>query len=305
MSERITPASEINKLGLTLRQSGALPAGEAFVEYLESLERDTNRETLKTGFVDLDKILGGLRPEELIIIAARPGFGKTNLALQIARNVAVEQGQAVGYLSLETSTGEQIVNLMRLETGMDHQRLKSYFNSKICPKEREVQKVSGAGKTFAKAPLYFDDSDHDLPSLHEKMQAMVKDYGVKLIVIDSVQDLIKNSYLWNKMDIMHCLRLIAKELGITVILLSTVSHQVEFRRNHVPGLGDLEGLEISPHVVIFLYHEAWYNRETERTGVVDAYVRKNKNGPTGQVSLLFQESIGKFFDFAPYREDAR
>jgi replicative DNA helicase len=281
--------------------------------YLEQLEQFQEGERLRygvpTGFIDLDKLTGGLQRSDLVILAARPSMGKTSLALNIAANAALKYRATVGMFSLEMSKAQLAARLLSTESGVDSSRLRSRSGRL---NETESHKLFRALDVLSDAPIYVDDSPGlsimDLRLKARRLHADV-DEGLHLIIVDYLQLIEGSRARENRVqeisEISRALKSLARELHVPVLALSQLSRAVETRTPHIPMLSDLResgSIEQDADVVMFIYREDLYNKETEKKGIAEIHLAKHRNGPVGQVSLLFNERYTKFVDLEPFRE---
>ncbi|HZU05836.1 MAG TPA: replicative DNA helicase [Chloroflexota bacterium] len=269
-------------------------------QLLLAADVDRLQRGIPTDFKDLDKLLGGLQRSDLIIVAARPSMGKSSFALCLARNAAVRFGAKVGIFSLEMSQLQLAQRLLFSESGVDSSRLRQ---ANLSPAER--RKLAEALSVLAAAPIYLDDTPNiPLGELRAKARRLHHEVGLDLLVIDYLQ-LIQAGGRENRVqeisEISRSLKALARELNIPVVALSQLSRAVESRSPHIPLLSDLResgSLEQDADVVLFIYREEVYDRDTENKGIAEIHVAKHRNGPTGQVSLLWLEKLTKFVDLS-------
>jgi replicative DNA helicase len=269
-------------------------------QLLLAADVDRLQRGIPTDFKDLDKLLGGLQRSDLIIVAARPSMGKSSFALCLARNAAVRFGAKVGIFSLEMSQLQLAQRLLFSESGVDSSRLRQ---ANLSPAER--RKLAEALSVLAAAPIYLDDTPNiPLGELRAKARRLHHEVGLDLLVIDYLQ-LIQVGGRENRVqeisEISRSLKALARELNVPVVALSQLSRAVESRSPHIPLLSDLResgSLEQDADVVLFIYREEVYDRDTENKGIAEIHVAKHRNGPTGQVSLLWLEKLTKFVDLS-------
>ncbi len=263
-----------------------------------------------TGFHDLDKILGGLHRSDMIILAARPSLGKTSLALNIARNAALDHGARVALFSLEMSKMELAYRFLSCESGIDTQRLRLDQLS-----ERQRERIVETMGVLSEAPIYIDDSpflrDSDMRS---KARRLHSEKGLDLIILDYMQLMRSSRHTDNRVvemsDISHCMKEIARELDVPVLAVSQLSRAVEARHPHTPMLSDLResgSIEQDADVVLFIYREDVYFTEEDWNskfpdkpyprGLAELIVAKHRNGPVGRVQLFFRDRMAKFENF--------
>ena len=259
---------------------------------------------MPTGFADIDKLLGGLQRSDMVILAARPSVGKTSLALSFAHNAAKKFGQRVAFFSLEMSNEQVVQRLISAETGIDSQRLR---RGEIADDEwgRFMKATSDLAET-----LFFIDDTPGISALELRTKArrLHAEVGLDLIIVDYLQ-LMRGDYRSeNRVQeisaISRALKALARELNVPVLALSQLSRGVESRTDKRPILSDLResgAIEQDADVVMFIYRDEMYNENTERQNIADIIVAKHRNGPTGSVSLYFQEGAGP----VPRGRDAR
>ncbi len=254
-----------------------------------------------TGFPDIDDTLAGLQKGNLIILAARPGMGKTALALNIAQNVAVKNNLPIGFFSLEMSKEELIDRLLVAQGDIDAWRLKTGRLS-----EDDFTKLSDAMGELAEAPLYIDDTPAmSILEMRTKARRLKVEHGLKLIIVDYLQ-LAKAGRKWDSRvqevsEISQGLKNLARELKVPVLSLSQLSRAIEKRGSSKPKLADLResgALEQDADVVMFLYRKDKENLEN-----VNLSIAKHRNGPLGIINLYFRGDRIKFFPGSGRKED--
>ena len=251
-----------------------------------------------TGYIDLDKITSGFQDSDLIIIAARPGMGKTSFALSIARNAAMIEKLPVAVFSLEMSKEQIAQRLMCSESRIDLHRLRSGNL-----RDDEWVKLAGAIESLAECNLYIDDAAFmTIMDLRSRARMLASSYGIKLLIVDYLQLLQSGTnYRENRVlevtDISRNLKSIAKELKIPVIAVSQLSREVEKREKKRPQLADLResgAIEQDADLVMFIYREDYYNKEIKDQVFTEIDIAKHRNGPTGTVKLKFIEEYTLF-----------
>lgn len=275
-------------------------------EHIGSLSQRKELVTgVATGFAGLDSMTSGLQPADLIIVAARPGCGKTSLALNIAQYAAVAGGKRVGVFSLEMGGRQLVTRLLCGEARVDSHNVRSGRLS-----ERDWQALAGALSRLGKAPIFVDDTPGiSVMELRSKARRLKAEHGLDLLVIDYLQLMSGRSSNRQRFEtrekeiaaISRSLKGLAKELDIPVVALSQLSRKPEDRRgNHRPRLSDLResgSLEQDADVVLFIYRQDMYKKPEdleEESGIVDIIIGKQRNGPTGVVKLVFIEKWTKF-----------
>lgn len=251
-----------------------------------------------TGFYDLDQMTSGLQKSDLIILAARPSMGKTAFALNLAQNVALRGNKAVAIFSLEMPKSQLVKRMLCSEAEVDTQRISS---GHMQPKDWE--KLTSAMDSFSDAPIYIDDTGSvsvlDIRAKCRRLAMEEKNLG--LIVIDYLQLMEGGSSDDRNQQISAIsrgLKTLARELEVPIIALSQLSRAVESRSDKRPMLSDLRdsgAIEQDADIVMFIYRDEYYNKEeTENRGKAELVIAKHRNGPVGNVELLFQASITKF-----------
>jgi replicative DNA helicase len=280
---------------------------EVLGEYMEQLEAlqegDATRYGIPTGYADLDKLLGGFQRTDLIILAARTSVGKTSFALNLAVNAAVKHHATVAVFSLEMSAEQLASRLLSMESGVDSPRIRSAHLN-----EQESRKLDAAMNHLAKAPVWVDDTPSiPIMELRSKARRLAAEHDLDMIIVDYLQLVASDggeSRVQELGQISRALKALARELRVPVLALSQLSRAVEQRTPHIPQLSDLResgALEQDADVVLFIYRDEKYNPDTDKKGVADIIVAKHRNGPTGQVQLLFLERTTKFLDLEVFR----
>lgn len=276
-----------------------------YMERLSSLsERQGALVGVPTGFSDLDRILGGLQRSDLIILAARPAVGKTSFALSLAYNTALQSKSIVGIFSLEMSSEQLVQRLISMDAQIDQQRLRT---GDLYDEDWNVLETSMA--SLSSASILIDDTAGiSVSQLGSKARQWMSEYGgLDLLIVDYLQLMqppASERRAENRVQVVdemsRQLKVLARELNIPIIALSQLSRAVESRQSKVPMLSDLResgGLEQNADVVLFIYRDEVYNPNTERPGLADIIISKHRNGPTGEVCLLFNRSQTRFQDF--------
>ncbi len=256
----------------------------------------------QTGFRDLDAIISGFQPSNLIILAARPSMGKTAFALNIARNVAVDQHKGVAIFSLEMSKMEVVNRMMCSEARVDNWRVK---RGMLQP--NEWSRLAAACTPLHTAPVFVDDSASlnlmEIRAKARRLRAKEKDLG--LIVLDYLQLMMGDIGAENRQQeisrISRGLKMLARELEVPVLALSQLSRQVEQRAGNKPVLSDLResgAIEQDADVVLFIYRDELYNRDSPDKGTAEIIVGKQRNGPIGECKMAFAQNYTRFADLA-------
>lgn len=260
---------------------------------LDEIQRNAGKlRGVPTGFRDLDNKLAGLQESNLIILAARPGIGKTSFALNIAQHAAVTAGVPVGFFSLEMSQEELVDRLLVTQADIDAWKLKTGRLD-----ERDYDKLSHAMGQLAEAPLFIDDTPGaSLSEIRTKARRLQAEHGLKLIIVDYLQLIQVKNYVDNRVqqvsEISQGLKNLARELKVPVLALSQLNRSVESRGIKRPELADLResgAIEQDADVVMFLYREDQDNLE-----MVKLDIKKHRNGPTGEIDLIFRPDRVRF-----------
>ena len=268
-----------------------------FYEQVEKLFIERHPVGLPTGFTDLDRLLGGFQPGDLIILAARPSMGKTAFSLSITENVALQQNARVAFFSLEMSADQLVQRLVSSQTGINAQKLR------VGPiTEEDLQRVSMAVDTLRNTRIFIDETPAISPiELRTKARRVASEHGLDLIVVDYLQLMRGVGRTENRVQeisqISRSLKALARELRVPVLALSQLSRQVESRHDKRPMLSDLResgSIEQDADVVMFIYRDEVYNKETDKPNIAEIIVAKHRNGPTGVVELRFVRENAKF-----------
>jgi replicative DNA helicase len=243
---------------------------------------------LSTGFIELDKITSGIKPGDLIVVASRPGMGKTAFALSIAGHVALQLKKPVAIFSMECEGAELARRLMVSVGGLNDQSL-------LCGslKEDDWSKLGDAINKLTDAPIYIDDillNDYsDIRSRSQRLIDDVPDLG--MIIFDYLQLMGGRTKL---LAIVQELKQLAKDLNVPIIVLYQLDRRLEARKDKRPLLSDLSSIEKMADLVIFIYREELYSQDLQVKGKAELIVAKNCNGGIGVVSLFFEEGCQRF-----------
>jgi replicative DNA helicase len=293
------------------RRGGLVSVADLLDQYYERIEEiQADREAmvgLSSGFKDLDRTLGGMQPSDLIIVAGRPGMGKTSWLTSVASNVAAGAGKTVALFSLEMSGDQVVQRLISAETGISTHKLRA---GDITFQETEL--VMRAIGRLAPMPLYIDDTPGISPfELRTKVRRLAAERGVDLVIVDYLQLMQTSNRSENRVQeisqISRSLKGLAREVRVPVIAASQLSRAVESRADKRPQLSDLResgSIEQDADMVLFLYRDVVYNEDTEKKNVAELLISKHRHGPTGVVELLFIPHETRFRDLATAREPA-
>ena len=277
------------------------PIDEVLQSTLSNIETwyETKRAVtgLATGLRDLDNILTGFHESELLILAARPGMGKTALALNMMNNIALrEPSKAVLFFSLEMPAHQLGLRLLCIQAMVDSQRVRTGHIS-----SDELKKLYDAKSNLSRTKIYIDDTPAvTIMEIRAKARRLKQKMDLSMIVIDYLQ-LISSSSKADRQqqvsEISRFLKLLARELSIPVLALSQLNRAVEQRTSAIPNLSDLResgAIEQDADVVMFIYQEQKVKKDSERKGVADVIIAKQRNGPVGTVHLKYWEQFTKF-----------
>ncbi|EOS42387.1 replicative DNA helicase [Lachnospiraceae bacterium JLR.KK009] len=280
-----------------------VPIKQIVINALEKIEQASktkgNVTGIATGFMDLDYRTSGLQPSDLVLVAARPSMGKTAFVLNIAQYVAFHSGLCTAIFSLEMSK-EQLVNrLFSLESRVDAQLLRS---GSLADSDWE-KLIEGAG-TIGRSNLIIDDTPGiSISELRSKCRKYKLEHDLKLIIIDYLQLMSgsgrskSDSRQQEISDISRSLKGLARELNVPVVALSQLSRQVEQRPDHRPMLSDLResgAIEQDADVVMFIYRDDYYNKDTPDKNIAEIIIAKQRNGPIGTINLVWLPQYTKF-----------
>lgn len=275
---------------------------EEFAEIHENPEYG-KQGAIYTGFKSIDGKLGGMKPGDMVIVAARPSMGKTAVTLNFCLNVA-EAGKNVAIFSLEMSKEQLTDRMIAATMGVDSWKL-----HKGELQDEEFAKMGDALESLSRANIYIDDSPGgNLMEIKSKARRLKMESGLDMVVIDYLQ-LMGGGNPANRVqeisEISRGIKALARELQVPIIALSQLSRAVESRTTKEPILSDLResgSIEQDADVVMMLYREDYYDEFTEKKGITNVFIRKNRNGPVGQADLKFEKRFQKFYDVENNRE---
>lgn len=253
-----------------------------------------------TGFKDLDSYLSGLQPSDFVLVAARPSMGKTAFVLNVAENVAIKQGITTAVFSLEMSNVQLVNRMLSLESSVDADKLRKVLDS------NDWGKLIEGADGIAKSKLIIDDTPGiTISELRSKCRKYKMENNLGLIIIDYLQLMSGNGRTESRQqeisDISRSLKALARELDVPVVTLSQLSRAVEQRPDHRPMLSDLResgAIEQDADVVMFLYRDDYYNKDTELKGIAEIIIAKQRNGPIGTVKMAWIPEQTRFADLA-------
>ncbi len=275
------------------------------MENVRTIERLSQKKQtvtgLPTGFIELDKLTSGLQPSDLIIVAGRPSMGKTAFCLNIAQHAALSDGgnAPVGIFSMEMSKEQIVMRLLSSESEVEFSKLRTGTLS-----HAEWPKLAEAAGTLYKAPIFIDDSPAlGVLDLRARARRLKKEHDLGLLVIDYLQLMRGRSNTGSDRreqeisEISRFLKALAKELNIPVVAISQLNRMVEQRDNKRPRLSDLResgAIEQDADVIMFIYRDEVYNKESNLKGVAEIIIGKQRNGPTGEVQVTFLDKYTAF-----------
>ncbi|MGE5392171.1 MAG: replicative DNA helicase [Candidatus Saccharibacteria bacterium] len=281
---------------------------------IDELHREKGKlRGVPTGFTDLDSKLGGLQKSDLIILAARPSMGKTSLALDMVRQVAMNDKRAVAVFSLEMSKDQLVDRLLSAEADVDLWKMRTGKLSDMGP-DNDFERIGHALGRLSEAQIFIDDSGSlNIMELRTKARRLQTEHDLDLIVVDYLQ-LMQGHSTDNRVqevsEISRSLKLLAKELDVPVLALSQLSRAVEQRGGDKrPQLSDLResgSIEQDADVVMFIYRDEMYTgADSKKPHIAEILIKKHRNGPTGDVELFFDGEKTSFKNLAktPSAED--
>ena len=298
-----------------LRNSGEfVPISEVVMNALNKIEMASKMQGtvtgLATGFTDLDYRTAGFQPSDLILIAARPSMGKTAFVLNIAQYMAFHQDKTVAVFSLEMSKGQLVNRLMSMESHVDSQHIRT-GNMTDMDWENLIESADLIGRSH----LIIDDTPGiSIQELQSKCRKYKMEHNLHIIMIDYLQLMSgsgkrsSESRQQEVSEISRALKALARELNVPVVALSQLSRAVESRPDHRPMMSDLResgAIEQDADMVMFIYRDDYYNKDTDRKGVSEIIIAKQRNGPIGTVELAWLPEFTKFANLEPSRRSAQ
>ena len=294
-------------------QSGFVQLQDLLTKSYENIETLYQRKEsitgISTGFVELDRLTSGFQPADLIIVAARPGLGKTSLVVNIAQYSAIQNSKVVGIFSLEMAAQQLVTRMLCAEARVDSHKVRSGYLSK-----EDWNRLAKTMSKLARAQVFVDDTPGiSIVEMRSKARRLKAEHGLDLLIVDYLQLMAGTStgtrirYENRQQEISsitRSLKIMAKELQVPLIAVSQLSRAPEQRRgDHRPQLSDLResgSIEQDADLVLFIYREDLYKKEEdlEEQGVVQLIIGKQRNGPTGVVKLAFIEQWTKFENLA-------
>ncbi len=270
-------------------------------------ERHQNQQAvtgLATGFTQFDEMTAGLQKGDLVVVAGRPSMGKTTLALNIAENAALNPArpQPTAIFSMEMSTDQLALRMISSLGRVNQAHLRNgRFGDEDWPR------INGAIQMMSEAPMYIDDTPSLTPTeIRARSRRLKREHGLDLIVVDYLQLMqvagTKENRATEISEISRSLKALAKELDVPVIALSQLNRSVEQRTEKKPMMSDLResgAIEQDADLIIFIYREEVYDKDTPRKGIADIHIAKQRNGPVGEFPLTFLGQFTKFENYVP------
>ncbi len=286
------------------------PIQTVLSEYMDRVsdmsQRDAGSYGVLTDFIDLDRLLGGLQPSDLLIIAGRPGQGKTSFLMSIARNAAGGHRKHVAIFSMEMSNEQIAQRLISQETGIDSQRLRLGQLE-----DNEWSLFAEAVESFSQTRIFLDDTPAISPTqMRAKCRRLHMEHGLDLVIVDYLQlmrgDRQNDNRVQEVSAISRNLKVLARELNVPVLAAAQLSRAVEQRAIKRPVLSDLResgSLEQDADIVMFIYRPELDDPDTIKKNVTEIIIAKHRNGPVGSVELVFREKLAKFENAATQHVD--
>jgi replicative DNA helicase len=272
---------------------------EVYKQVEEVSHRKSPVTGIETGFTELDKMSAGLHAADLIIVAARPGLGKTSLCLNIAQHAAIKRGQIIGIFSLEMSREQLVKRLLCAEAEVDSHKVNTGYLNK-----EDWSRLGRAAAELSQTKIFIDDSAGiSIVEMRSKARRLKHEHGLDLLIVDYLQLMSGATQRYENRtqeisQISRGLKALAKELSVPVVAISQLNRAVESRgRDHRPQLSDLResgSIEQDADLVLFIYREELQNPTEENSGIAEIIVGKQRNGPTGKFELAFIKQFTKF-----------
>ncbi len=259
-----------------------------------------------TGFIDLDRLLMGLQPSDLLIIAGRPSQGKTSFLMSVAKNAAQLNKKHVAIFSMEMSNEQLVQRLLSQETGINSQKMRAGQLE-----QNEWDLFAQAIEVLGDTKVFLDDTPAISPTqMRAKCRRLHMEFGLDLVVVDYLQlmqgDTRNDNRVQEVSHISRSLKVLARELNVPVLAAAQLSRAVEQRADKRPVLSDLResgSLEQDADIVMFIYRPEFYEQDSLKKNVAEIMVSKHRNGPTGIVELVFRENLAKFENAATKHVD--
>jgi replicative DNA helicase len=277
------------------------PIKKVLSDYYDNIEQLSRRGDefygVPTGFTDLDKLLSGMQPSDLLIIAGRPAQGKTSFLMSIAKHAAQTRKKHVAIFSMEMSNQQLVARLLSQETGISSQKLRT---GKLSQQEWDL--FAEAIEKMSETRIFLDDTPAISPiQMRAKCRRIHMEFGLDLVIVDYLQLMQGDTRNENRVQevsyVSRSLKVLARELNVPVLAAAQLSRAVEQRASKRPQLSDLResgSLEQDSDIVMFIYREDQDDPDSLRKNVAEIMVSKHRNGPTGSVELVFREDLAKF-----------
>jgi len=294
---RIAESGSRGKQGFVAMRTAVKDAFEQLRERYENKGAITG---LPTGFIDFDEMTAGLQPSDLLILAARPSMGKTALAVNMAEYAALKTKKPVAIFSMEMSASQLAFRLISSLGRVHQQRLRTGQLE-----DEDWTRVSHAITLLAEAKIFIDDTPALSPTeLRSRARRLAREHGLGLIVVDYLQLMQVPGNKENRTaeisEISRSLKGLAKELNVPVIALSQLNRSLEQRADKRPMMSDLResgAIEQDADVIIFIYRDEYYNKESQDKGLAEIIIGKQRNGPTGSLKLAFHGQFTRFDNY--------
>jgi replicative DNA helicase len=263
---------------------------------------------IATGFTELDKMTAGFQRNDLIIVGARPSVGKTAFALNISQNVATKTGENVAIFSLEMGAEQLVMRMLCAEGNIDAQRLRTGSLT-----DEDWGKLTMAMGSLSNAGIFIDDTPGvRVNDIRAKCRRLKQEHGLGMILIDYLQLILGSGRSGENRqqevsEISRSLKQLARELQVPIIALSQLSRGVEQRQDKRPMMSDIResgSIEQDADIVAFLYRDDYYDKESENKNIIEIIIAKQRNGPTGTVSLAFVKEYNKFVNLERRFDDS-
>lgn len=272
---------------------------EATLDEMEALSNNGVMSGVPTGFLDLDELTNGLHPGQMVIIAARPGMGKSTLGLDFARAAAIKNGLCAAFFSLEMTKTEIVMRLISAEAQVPLNEIRRGTMS-----EENWRRIAQKTAEVSSAPLFIDDSPNQtMMEIRAKARRLKQRNDLKLVIVDYMQLMTSGKRVESRQlevsEFSRQMKLLAKELEVPVVALSQLNRGPEQRTDKKPMLSDLResgSLEQDADMVVLLHRDDMYNSQSERAGEADLIVAKHRNGQTRTVQVAFQGHYSRFVD---------
>ncbi|HOC14345.1 MAG TPA: replicative DNA helicase [Propionicimonas sp.] len=272
---------------------------ESTLDEIEALSSHGIMAGVPTGFVDLDELTNGLHAGQMVIVAARPGVGKSTLGLDLARAASIQHGLCSAFFSLEMTKTEIVMRLISAEAQVPLQDIRKGHMS-----DENWARIARKTGDVSSAPLFIDDSPNlTMMEIRAKARRLKQRHDLKLVIVDYMQLMSSGKRVESRQlevsEFSRQMKLLAKELEVPVVALSQLNRGPEQRTDKKPMLSDLResgSLEQDADVVILLHRDDMYNNSSERTGEADFIVAKHRNGQTKTVTVAFQGHYSRFVD---------